>query len=224
MVSVLIIEDEADIRCQLELLLKNAGYHPMVIEEFDNIAAQAVRMSPDLILLDVNLPGQNGTWVCRQIRERTDVPIIFVTGRDTSMDELEGMMAGGDDYVTKPYHGSILLAHIRAVLKRCGRQEQEKEKTRIRCRDVVLNVVNSSISCGEKKVDLTRNELHICHYLFTHQGKIVPRTDLIEDLWENEIFIDDNGLSVNVTRIRNKLREIGADDLIRTRRGQGYLI
>lgn len=224
MACVLIIEDEEDIRYQLEMLLKNAGYQTLVTEKFENIAEQVVRMCPDLVLLDVNLPGQNGTWVCRQIREKTDVPIIFVTGRDTSMDELEGMMAGADDYVTKPYHGSILLAHIGAVLKRLGRQGREKERTRLRCGDVVLNVVNSSISCNGKQADLTRNELRICHYLFTHQGQIVPRTDLIENLWENEIFIDDNTLSVNITRIRNKLREIGARDLIQTRRGQGYLI
>ena len=224
MASVLIIEDEEEIRRQLELLLKNAGYEPLLTDDFEDIPGQVRRLSPDLVLLDVNLPGQNGTWICRQIREKSDVPVIFVTGRDTSMDELEGMMAGGDDYVTKPYHGAILLAHIEAVLKRWGRLEKEKEETGLCCRGVDLNVVNSSISFEGRQAELTKNELRICHYLFTHQGRIVPRADLIEYLWENEIFIDDNTLSVNITRIRNKLREIGAADLIRTRRGQGYLV
>ena len=224
MTSILIIEDEKEIREQLVLLLKNAGYRPLVIENFEHIAQQVFEMKPELILLDVNLPGQNGTWLCRQIREKTEVPVIFVTGRNTSMDELECMMAGADDYVTKPYHGSILLAHIAAVLKRCGKSGQEKDQTRLECRGVVLNVVNGTISCGTKQTDLTKNELRICHYLFSHQGEIVPRADLIENLWENEIFIDDNTLSVNITRIRNKLQEIGVNDLILTRRGQGYLI
>lgn len=224
MACVLIVEDEEEIRRQLELLLKNAGYEPLVTDTFEDIAGQVQKMAPDLVLLDVNLPGQNGTWICRQIQEQTDVPIIFVTGRDTSMDELEGMMAGADDYVTKPYHGAILLAHIAAVLKRYEKAGQEQAGTCINCKGVVLNVGNASIAHDGKQADLTKNELRICHYLFTRQGQIVPRGDLIEHLWENEIFIDDNTLSVNITRIRNKLQQIGAGDLIQTRRGQGYLI
>lgn len=224
MESVFVIEDEVSIRQELLQLLRHSGYRAEAAADFKDIVGEVLKASPDLILLDVNLPGVNGTYLCRQIREKTEVPVIFVTGRNTSMDELEGMMAGADDYVVKPYHAPVLLARIAAVLKRTGKRKQEAYGNQIVCEGVCLNILNSTISFGEKQADLTKNEFRICYYLFSHSGQIVPRADLIEDLWENQIFIDDNTLSVNVTRIRTKLQEIGAGELIRTKRGQGYII
>ncbi|MCU6763298.1 Glycopeptide resistance-associated protein R [uncultured Roseburia sp.] len=221
---IYIIEDEASIRMELVQLLTHSGYRTAAAESFDDIAGDVLRASPDLILLDVNLPGANGTFLCRQIREKADIPIIFVTGRSTSMDELEGMMAGADDYVAKPYHAPVLLARIAAVLKRSGKRKSVDVKNQLVCGGVCLNILNSTVSFGEKRSELTKNEFRICYYLFSHSGQIVPRADLIEDLWENQIFIDDNTLSVNVTRIRAKLQEIGAGELIKTRRGQGYIV
>lgn len=226
---ILIVEDDPDIRQELKLLLENALYRVSCIENFDNAAGQIVQSGADLILLDVNLPGPDGLAVCRRVRERVKTPVIFVTSRGGAMDELNGMLMGGDDYVTKPYHAPILLARIAAVLKRTAlassseeRSEAEESSRRLLCGRCELNLLTAAVSYEGKSEELTRNELRICYYLFTHKGQIVSRADLIEDLWENQIFVDDNTLSVNMTRIRNKLRNIGVEQMITTRRGQGY--
>ena len=147
-----------------------------------------------------------------------------MTSRGSSMDELNGIMMGGDDYITKPYVAPILLARIAAVLKRSGRENTATDACILTCRGCRLNLLNSTLACGDKTVELTRNELRICWNLFSRCGEIVPREDIIDDLWDNQIFIDDNTLSVNITRIRGKLRRIGVENLIETRRGQGYRI
>ena len=137
------------------------------------------------------------------------------------MDELNGMLRGGDDYITKPYQAPILLARIAAVLKR---NRGNTEKTSYFYEDVRLDLLKCTISCEEKEMELTKNEMKILHLLFMHAGNYVARQDLIEYLWENQIFIDDNTLSVHVTRIREKLRELGRDNFIQTKRGMGYRI
>ncbi len=222
--AVFVIEDEKVMREELVWLLSHAGYRVAAVSDFDKMYEEIRSFKPDLILLDVNLPGMNGIYVCQKIREHMDVPMIFVTGRTTSMDELECMLAGGDDYVAKPYHAPILLARIRAVLNRTKKQSVSGIQTEISCGSVTLNLLNSTLLGTDGEVELTKNEFRICQCLFSHQGQIVSRADLIEDLWENEIFIDDNTLSVNVTRLRGKLQQIGEKDLIKTRRGQGYMV
>ncbi len=222
--AIFVVEDEDVIREELVQLLEHAGYRARAVQDFGQMLVEIRDFAPDMILLDVNLPGLNGTYVCRQIRKEFDLPVIFVTGRNTTMDELECMMAGGDDYVAKPYHGPILLARIQAVLKRTKKQMEHQPETELSCENVTLHLTNSSISGPLGETELTKNEFRICRCLFAHSGQIVSRTALIEDLWENEIFIDDNTLSVNVTRLRAKLQQIGAGDLIRTRRGQGYIV
>lgn len=189
--------------------------------EYGHIARQISAIRPDLILLDLNLPGQSGFEICAQIRETSDVPIIFVTGRTDSMDEVTALLKGGDDYVTKPFHPSLLLAHISAVLKRTRRNTDPPKLTH---RGLELDLSRGRICCGDKGAELTKNELRILSCLFRHKGDIVSRTELIEYLWDNSIFIDDNSLSVHITRIRSKLEEIGVSDFIRTKRGMGYFI
>lgn len=224
MYHILIIEDDTDIRSELKLMLENALYQTDVIEDFTHIPAQVDALSPDLILLDIQLPGVDGLSLCRGIRKTKDTPVIFVTSRGSSMDELNGIMMGGDDYITKPYVAPILLARIAAVLKRSGRENTATDACILTCRGCRLNLLNSTLACGDKTVELTRNELRICWNLFSRCGEIVSREDIIDDLWDNQIFIDDNTLSVNITRIRGKLRRIGVENLIETRRGQGYRI
>lgn len=219
--KILVIEDEANIREELALLLKNALYEVCTVTDFSDIARQVLDGSPDLILLDVTLPGTDGFSVCTQIRAVSDIPIIFVTGLSDSMDELNGMLKGGDDYITKPYQPPILLARIAAVLKR-SRRENTDHSMSLEYRGITLDIVRSTISAHEKTTELTKNELQILHFLFLHKSEIVPRADLIEYLWDNQIFIDDNTLSVNITRIRSKLKEIGIENLIETKRGMGY--
>lgn len=221
--KILIIEDEPSIRQELSQLLANALYETELITDFKDIAAQVMKSSPDLILLDVTLPERNGFTVCTEIRAVSDVPVIFVTGLSGSMDELNGILKGGDDYITKPYQPPILLARIAAVLKRT-QKNAAAQATVLNHRGLTLDVAKSTVTAGQKSAELTKNELQILYDLFLHKEEIVPRSDLIEYLWDNQIFIDDNTLSVNITRIRNKLRDLGMDGFIETKRGMGYRI
>lgn len=221
--KILIIEDEAIIRRQLKILLENAMYEAVVLENFENIISEIRREKPDLVLLDVNLPNCSGFDICMQIREQMDLPIIFLTSRTNSMDELTGILKGGDDYITKPYEVPILLARIAAVLKRT-KGIFERETTQFIQNGVQLDISRCSISYMENSVELTKNEMKIMNKLFEHPGEYVSRMDLIEYLWENQIFIDDNTLSVHIARIREKLRNIEVKDFIKTKRGIGYQI
>lgn len=219
---IFVAEDEKTIRRELTILLENAMYQVTAPENFENIPDQITEASPDLILLDVNLPGMSGFDICTMLRQRENTcPVIFLTSRTDSMDELNGMLRGGDDYITKPYQAPILLARIAAVLKRT---RGNTEKTSYFHEDVRLDLLKCTISCEEKEMELTKNEMKILHLLFMHAGNYVARQNLIEYLWENQIFIDDNTLSVHVTRIREKLRELGRDNFIQTKRGMGYRI
>lgn len=220
---IFIIEDEELIRRELKILLENALYQVTAPESFEDIVPRALAARPDLVLLDVNLPGISGFDVCTQLRRQAEVPVIFLTGRAAPMDELSGLLKGGDDYIAKPYQAPVLLARIAAVLKRTG-GGQARETTLLTWRELTLDVARCCLSCCGQSVDLTRNEMKILHLLFQNPGTFVSRADLIEYLWENRIFIDDNTLSVHVSKLREKGRAVGAEDLIETRRGMGYRI
>lgn len=220
---IFIVEDEPVIRRELKVLLETAMYQVTVADQFDSIVEQVKKANPDLILLDVNLPEISGFDICTQIREQMEIPIIFLTSRTDSMDELTGILKGGDDYITKPYQAPILLARIGAVLKRTKSGEM-KEITQFTHKNVELDISRCSLSYQGQSVELTKNEMKILHLLFQNQGKFVARMDLIESLWENQIFIDDNTLSVHITRIREKMKSIGIYDFIETKRGMGYRI
>ena len=219
---ILIVEDESAIRQELRLLLENALYQVTALDDFTDVPEQVLSCGPDLVLLDLNLPGESGFDICTRIRASSEVPIIFVTSRTDSMDELTGLMKGGDDYITKPFQAPILLAHIAAVLKRAAREGTEV--TKLTHKGAELDIARGSLSFCGQVVELTKNELKIMHYLFLNKEKIVSRANLIEYLWDNQVFIDDNTLSVNMTRIRAKLEQAGMRDFIRTKRGMGYSI
>lgn len=221
MERILIIEDEELIRTELETLLKNAGFSVSSITDFDNTLALTRAESPDLILLDINLPGQDGYSLCSSIRRFCDVPILFLTGRNTAMDELQTLTLGGDDFIAKPCNIPILLARIDRLLKR---SRKAAKPDCLEYRGITLHPVSGTLRAGGREIELTRTELKIMYYLFERPGQIVSRLDLVEYLWDNEIHIDDNTLSVNVMRIRDKLRGIGVGELIHTRRGMGYKI
>ena len=175
--------------------------------------------NPDLILLDLGLPGRDGMSLCADVRKDMQTPVIFVTSRDSASDEFRALSLGGDDYVTKPYNIPVLLARIRAVLRRAG---GPAEQDTLEVNGLTLHLTQGTASAGDKWVELTRNELKILAHLMGNQGKIVSRADLIDALWDSQIYIDDNTLSVNMTRLRAKLEEIGLPGFIRTRRGMGY--
>lgn len=221
--KLLIVEDEENIRRELEIYLAAAGYKVALIQDFSNMVEEILSENPDLVLLDVNLPGASGLEICEQIRKTSQVPIIFVTGNNTSMDELNCILRGGDDYVSKPYQLPVLMARIAAVLRRTlGNLDTDSMK--LEYKGVLLDIASAQISKGIHKRELTKNELKILHCLYQHPGEIVSRMDMIDFLWDNEVFIDDNTLSVNITRIRKKLKEIGVPEFIETKRGLGYRI
>ena len=219
MQKIMIVEDDPVIRDELALLLSNEGYQTIAIAEFANVAAQVSEHDPNLILLDLNLPERDGLSLCADIRKAGSTPIIFVTSRDSTADELHALSLGGDDYITKPYNIPVLLARIKAVLRRSS---GTAEPDTLEAGGLTLHLTQGTVSAGGKSVELTRNELKILSYLMNHAGKIVSRADLIEILWESQIYIDDNTLSVNVTRLRGKLEKLGLPDRIKTRRGLGY--
>lgn len=220
---IFIAEDELIIRRELKILLENSMYQVTAAEDFENLPELIKKANPDLILLDVNLPGISGFEVCTQIRAVSEIPVIFLTSRTDSMDELTGILKGGDDYITKPYQAPILLARIAAVLKRT-KGAALRENTVYTHKGGQLDLSRCCLTFGEKQIELTKNELKILHLLFLHAGEFVARMDLVEYLWENQIFIDDNTLSVHIARIREKLKEIGIEDFIETKRGIGYRI
>lgn len=219
MPSILIIEDDPTIREELALLLENQGYQTAVVTQFAAVPDQVRQADPDLILLDLGLPGKDGMALCAAIRKTSQVPIIIVTSRDSANDELRALSLGGDDYVTKPYNIPVLLARIRAVLRRAG---GPAEPDTLKAGGLTLQLAQGMALAGDRSVELTRNELKILAYLMGHAGQIVPRADLIDALWDSRIYIDDNTLSVNMTRLRTKLEGIGLPGFIKTRRGLGY--
>ncbi len=221
--NILIVEDDPVIRQELKILLENSLYHAEALEQFDRVDALILERSPDLVLLDLNLPQESGFAICTKVRAKSDVPIIFLTSRTDSADELNGILKGGDDYITKPFYPPVLLARIAVVLKRTKRG-LEKQVSVLRYQDVEFHLAKGCVNFEGKSVELTKNEIKILHCLFGRRGEIVSRADLIEYLWDNQIFIDDNSLSVNMTRLRNKLESIGIHDFIETKRGMGYRI
>lgn len=220
MTQIMIIEDDPAIRDELALLLENEGYRPLPVTDFDSVPVQAAQAHPDLILLDINLPGRDGFALCAALRKAVPAPVIFVTSRDSGADEVRALSLGGDDYITKPYSVPILLARIRAVLRRrSGRPEAADV---LETGGLRLSLTKGTVSANGNMAELTRNELQILACLMERSGQIVSRADLIDALWDSQIYIDDNTLSVNMTRLRGKLAEIGLPDAIKTRRGMGY--
>lgn len=218
---ILIIEDDTEFRQELAELLQGSLYRVTALARFDHIAGQVSSLSPDLILLDLNLPGQSGFDVCAEIRKSSDVPVIFVTGRSDASDEVTALLQGGDDYITKPFPPAVLLAHITAVLKRAGKREAEPVLEHLGAQ---LDLARGCIRFQGASAELTKNELKILSCLFRHRESFVSRAELIEYLWDNSVFLDDNALSIHVTRIRGKLADLGLRDFIRTKRGMGYSI
>lgn len=222
--KILLIEDESLLRRELKILLENAMYQVTAPDAYDAVPGLALSENVDLILLDINLPGYSGFTICTQIRAQTDIPIIFLTGRSDSMDELTGLLKGADDYITKPYQPALLLARIGAVLKRTAKNTGTQETLQLSHKNVRLDIAACRLFYQENALDLTKTEMMILHLLFLQKGCFVARMDLIEYLWKNHIFLDDNTLSVHITRLREKLKSIDLSDFIETKRGMGYRI
>ena len=220
MFKIIIVEDDKEIREELKILLENSGHKVKLIEDFDNVADKIIQENAHLVLLDINLPNKSGYEICSKVRAVSKIPIIFVTSRNNSMDELKGIMLGGDDYIEKPYNVPILLARIQNILNRTYQNEQKESK--IEYKGIILDILKSTIKYQDKEIELTKTEIKTLYYLLQNKDIIVPRADIINYLWDNEVYADDNSLSVIITRIREKFKELGVENFIETKRGQGY--
>lgn len=221
MQKILIVEDDEKLRDELEIFLNNNGYIAESLKKFDNTIQDILSIKPDLLLLDINLPEADGEYICKEIIKQSTLPIIIVTSRDNEIDELLSINYGADHYITKPFNIQILLAKISSLLKRSN---MGKAQDKIDCKEFVINLSNSTIIKDEKQIELTKNELRILKYLAERRNKIVSRDEIMDSLWESESFIDDNTLTVNITRLRNKLEELELKELLETKRGQGYIL
>lgn len=220
--KILIVEDDEKLREELKIFLDRNGYDTVILDKFDNPVEDILKINPNLVLLDINLPYFDGEYICKELRKKSNVPIIMLTSRDNEIDELISLNYGADQYVTKPYNIQILLAKINGLLKRS--KNSDATQTLIDCREFVLDISKSIIENGNNKIELTKNELKILHYLVMNRGKIVSRDEIMDYLWDSESFIDDNTLTVNIKRLRVKLEELGVKDIIETKRGQGYIL
>lgn len=217
MKKIFVVEDDESICKELVQILENEGYEAESLKSFDNTKDNILKAAPNLVLMDINIPGINGRNLVKEIRKESDVPIIMVTSRTSEMDEVLSMSYGADDYITKPYNPTILLLRIAAVLKR-----MEGSQNTASYRDAEVNFSKGTISKCDQEMVLTKNEMIIFQLLLANREKIVSRDEIMTDLWDNDEFVNDNALTVNISRLRGKLADLGYDDAIETRKKQGY--
>jgi two-component system response regulator protein GraR len=217
MKKIFIVEDDKSICMELVEILENEGYAASYLTDFEHSKEEILAARADLILMDINIPGINGRNLLKEIRKESDIPVIMVTSRTSEMDEVLSMSYGADDYITKPYNPTILLLRIAAVLKR-----MEGSQNAASYRGAEVNFSKGTIRLGEKEQVLTKNEMIIFQRLLSSKDKIVSRDEIMTDLWDNEEYVNDNALTVNISRLRTKLSELGLPDAIETRKKQGY--
>ena len=218
--KIFIIEDEEKIKAELSTFLERYGYKTKTVEDFENVVCEALDYNATLILLDINLPYYDGYYICKEIRKKSNVPIIIVTSRDSEVDELMSMNLGADDFITKPYNTQILLARITSIIRRTYNKDIEL----FEYRNLKYNLSQSEAEFNGKKIELTKNESKILYVFMKNKQKIVSRDKIMKELWQSDEFVDDNTLTVNINRLRKKLEEIGAINYLQTKRGQGYIL
>lgn len=216
--KIAIIEDDKVTRLELSKLLNGQGYETVWLTDFENLSAELDQHTVDLILLDINLPYENGYEVCEQIKKTTSVPVIFVTSRDTNTDELRSIQVGGIDFITKPYDTLILLEKIKRALK-LSNPNHFRELVKKGC---ALDLHLSILKYQNESIELTRNEFRILYYFFRNEGKVISKDELLEKLWNDKYYLDENVLMVNMTRLKKKMKEIGIVHLLENVRGKGW--
>ena len=218
--KILLVEDDEVIRQQVKKMLEQWGYEVVLVEDFMEVLSIFVKEEPHLVLMDIGLPLFNGYHWCQEIRKVSKVPIMFLSSRDQAMDIVMAINMGGDDFVTKPFDQNVLLAKIQGLLRRS--YEFGKDQSLLEYMGVILNLKAMDLVYQGEVVSLTKNEFQILQVLFERSGNIVSREDLMKELWNSDLFIDDNTLSVNVARLRKKLEAVGLKDFIETKKGVGY--
>ena len=217
MKKILIIEDEKVIADELYDLLKNSLYEAFILKDFQNAKQEILNIKPDLILLDINIPFLNGELLLQDLRKESNIPVIMVTSRNSETDEVLSISYGADDYITKPYNPNILLLRIANIFKR-----MEKNLNTFYYDDIKVYQNKGILVKDDKVLDLTKNEMIIFSLLLSNRGNIVTRDELMTELWNNEEYVNENALTVNISRLRAKLEDFGIENAIETRKGQGY--
>lgn len=216
--KIIIIEDDLKIREELSKLLKKNGYETILLNEFENIPLQIENIDANLILLDINLPFENGYEICRKIKNISNIPIIFVTSRDSTQDEIMSVQVGGIDFISKPYDTIILLEKIKRAINLTD-PKNFKEMTK---KGYTLDLHLSLLKYKDKEIELTRNEFRILYYFFMNDNRVITKEELLEKLWNDKYYLEENVLLVNINRLRKKAQEIGIEDLLENVRGKGY--
>ncbi|MBK1811817.1 response regulator transcription factor [Clostridium sp. YIM B02505] len=223
MYKIMIVEDEEKIREIITASLKKWGFDVCCVEDFSNVVGEFASYSPSLVLMDINLPVFDGFHWCNQIRNISKVPVLFLSSRNTNMDIVMAVNMGGDDYITKPFSMEVLIAKINAVLRRTYSYSDASIDV-INYNGVLLSLKDNTLHYESKSVELTKNEFKILYVLMKNHERIVSREKIMQELWEDESFIDDNTLTVNINRLRRKLNEIGLEEYIKTVKNQGYMV
>lgn len=223
MYKIMIVEDDNALCTNMNEMLIKWGFDTAAVDNFENITAEFARKKPNLVIMDVNLPYFDGFYWCNKLREISKVPIIFVSSRDTNMDIIMAMNTGGDEYITKPFSMDILIAKINALLRRTY-SYGEQTSDLVECDGAILNLIENTLLHKEEKIELTKNEFKVMLLLMKNRGKTISRERIMRALWDDDNFINDNTLTVNITRLRTKLWGIGLTDYIVTKKGYGYMI
>lgn len=221
--KIMIVEDEPIIRDMIGESIRKWGYETIILDDFSQVLEIFLKENPHLVLMDINLPVYDGFYWCNKIRDISKVPIIFISSRNTPMDMVMSMNMGGDDFIQKPFYEEVLITKIKALLRRTY-SYTETVATIIEHDGIMLNLNNGDVFYGDKKAELTKNEFKILNILMQNKGSVVSREKIMRNLWEDESFVDDNTLTVNITRIRKKLAELGKENYIATMKGEGYII
>lgn len=222
MKEILLVEDDLDLSKVLSSSLNKWGFKVNLIENFDSILKEFTEKEPQLVIMDVNLPYYDGFYWCKKIREVSKVPILFLSSRDSNMDLIMGINNGGDDYITKPFSIEVLITKINALLRRT--YDYAGSESIIYYNGAVLDIEKCTFKYGDNTIELTKNEIKILSVLIKNREKVVSRDKLMMSLWNDDEFVSDNTLTVNITRLRNKIKEIGLDDFIKTKKGIGYMV
>lgn len=220
MIKIMIVEDDQTIAESLKLELEKWQYEAFYITNFQSVLETFTTEQPQLVLMDINLPAFNGYHWTQEIRRRSDVPIIFISSRTDDMDMVMAIQMGADDFIQKPFSLTVVIAKIQAMLRRT--YDYAENENYLTVEDVILKPAESSIILGDQSIELTKNETQILELLFRNKGTFVTRETIITRLWENESFIDDNTLAVNISRLRKKFKELEKENLIKTKKGAGY--
>ncbi|WP_447513740.1 response regulator transcription factor [Clostridioides difficile] len=223
MFKITVVEDDVSLKNIIAKCLTKWGHDVHQIENLENIIEEFKNYNPELVLLDINLPFYDGFHWCNEIRKISKVPIIFISSRNSNMDVIMGVNLGADDYIQKPFSVDVLVAKVNALLRRTY-NFVDNNSNQIIHNGVTLDLSTATINYEDNTIELTKNEIKILHELMKYKGQIVSRNKLMKKLWDNDWFVDDNTLTVNVNRIRSKLNEIGLEDFIETKRGLGYII